>query len=108
MEKLVRDKHSSLLRKFVNYGRKNTTFGPGVSSIKLFTAVIVAVLFLTLTFAVSLVKYLRARLGEPIIRVESFTSLFGPFVRYYEKKFDTIGSRARNLQTFAAVINYVP
>jgi hypothetical protein len=30
MEKLVRNKHSSLLQKFVNYGQKSfITFGPG-------------------------------------------------------------------------------
>jgi hypothetical protein len=41
LERLARDKHSSLLRKFLNYGRKkfyNLALGPSVT--KLFMAVI--------------------------------------------------------------------
>ncbi len=41
MEMLARDKHSSLLRTFVNYGCKSfITLGPGPNVIKLFTAAI--------------------------------------------------------------------
>jgi hypothetical protein len=41
LERLTRDKHSSLLRKFVNYDRKSFMIQtPGPNVIKLFTAVI--------------------------------------------------------------------
>ncbi len=40
LERLAMDKHSSLLRKSVNYGQKSfTTLGPGVDVIKLFSSV---------------------------------------------------------------------
>ncbi len=41
LQKLAVDKHSSLLRKFVNDGHKSfVTFGPGACIIKLITAII--------------------------------------------------------------------
>jgi hypothetical protein len=41
LERLARDKHTSLLRTFANYGRKSfVTLGPGQDVIKLFTSVI--------------------------------------------------------------------
>ncbi len=44
LERLARDKHSRLLRKYVNYVRKKFySTGPGAAIIKLFTAVITAV-----------------------------------------------------------------
>ena len=44
LERPAGDKHSSLLQKLVNYGRKSfVTLCPGAYTIKLFTAVIVAV-----------------------------------------------------------------
>jgi hypothetical protein len=41
LERLIREKRSSILRKFVNYGcKKFITLGPGLYVLKLFTAVI--------------------------------------------------------------------
>jgi hypothetical protein len=89
MKNLVMDKHSSLLRKLLNYGPKRfSTFAPGPNTIKSFLPVIYK-------FLLSERMSVRLKLA-----MDKHSSLLQKIINYRQKSFIKLATGPKAINTF--------